>query len=171
MVAEFETNLVLTDLPPEILTNIFLLLPSTSVLACARVNRYLQEVISASVEVQYHVHRNISGQLDNPSSEYPICDRLVDLLVREHRWGEFHINFERIIDVPFPSSGIYDLTGGILLLGSASRKALHYIYLPGELDEELKWKELHSPHTIIDLGLCVYEQDLIAVVTTYVVVL
>lgn len=159
----------LVDLPPEIITHILLFLPSLSILACAKVNQYLHDLISDSVEVQYYIHRSMSGQLDNPYSTLSISDRLENLLIRESRWEELYVNFEQIIDVPFASSGIYDLTGDIYLLGSASRRVLHYIYLPSEPNQKVEWKELHSPHTIIDMGLCVYEHDLIAVITTSVV--
>ncbi len=169
MATEPVMKLTLVDLPPEILTHILLLLPSPSVLACAKANRYFLDLISDSVEVRYHIHRSISGQLNNPYSKLPIYDRLVELLVRERRWEEISADFERTIDVPFPSSGIYDLTGGIYLLGSVSRKVLHYFYLPSEPGEEVEWKELRLPHTIIDMGLCIYDHDLMAVITTYVV--
>ncbi len=170
MATESVMKLTLVDLPPEILIRILLLLPSPSIFACAKVNRYFLDLIADSVEVQYHILCNISGKLDNPSSKIPIYDRLVELLVRERRWEEFSLDVERTIDIPFPSSGIYDLTGGIYLLGSVSRRVLHYFYLPSEPGEEIEWRDLRLPHTIIDMGLCVEEHDLMAVITTYVVV-
>lgn len=158
--------MTLADLPLEIVTHILLFLPIPSVLRCKAVNHYLRDLISNSVEVQYYIHRSISAQLDNPRCELSIVERLHQLLLREGNWQDLSFNFDGTIDIPFPTSGIYDLTGGIYLLGDASRKVLHYTQLPSEPDQGAEWKEVRLEETIIDMGFCVYEHDLLAVITT-----
>jgi hypothetical protein len=67
------------------------------------------------------------------------------------------------------------LTGGVYLLGDATRRTLHYTYLPNKddvlKDGEIEWKgkEVRMEHMIIDMGLNVYENDLLAVITAYAV--
>lgn len=156
--------MALLDLPPEILTHILLCLPTASVLRCKRLNQYLQNLISQSVELQYHIRRGLSELLDNPHCKLSVSERL-DCLLKENRWEELDLNFKESFHIPFTTSGIYDLTGGIYLLGNVSRKVLHYIYLPSEPNQEVEWKEVRLDKTIIDMGLCVYEHDLLAVIT------
>ncbi|KXN81081.1 hypothetical protein AN958_06125 [Leucoagaricus sp. SymC.cos] len=157
----------LLDLPPEILTHILLFLPSTNVLTCHLVNRYLHKLITGSVEIRYYLAGQLTGQIDNPRSTLDIAERLDRLAKREKRWDYIEPTFAKTkVDVPFFTSGIYDLTGGVYLLGESSRKVLHYMYLPTTPDEEVVWKEVRTKHPIIDMGLCVYEHDLLAIVTT-----
>lgn len=107
-------------------------------------------------------------QLDNPNSNLSVNDRLMQLTTKDSRWEQLSLNFSKSVNVPFPTSGIYDLTGGIYLLGDSSRKGLYYTYLPNKPDEEVQWKVVRTDQTILDMGLCVYEHDLLAIITTWV---
>jgi hypothetical protein len=166
MMSQDPQRLSVLDLPPEILTTILLFLPVHSILRCKRVNHYLANLISNCAEIQYSLCARLATQLDNPKCPLSAKERFSQLSARESRWEEMTINFQKSIKVPFLTSGIYDLTSGVYLLGDASRMALHYTYLPNRPDEEVVWKELRTEQTIIDMGFCVYEHDLLAVITT-----
>lgn len=158
--------IALLDLPPEILTSVFLFLPDKSILTCKRVNHYLEDLISSSVEVQYALHSSLTTLVDNPHSPFSAQERLAKLRSKECSWEEMTINFTKSIQIPFPTSGIYDLTGGVYLLGDTSLKVLHYVTLPSQPNQEIIWQKLRTEEMIIDMGLCVYEHDLLAVITT-----
>ena len=161
-------SMMLIDLPPEILVRIFLFLPIPGLLACQGVNHYLSNVISSSIELQYALHCKSATQLDtdNPQCLLSFKERLTLLLAKEARWKELNQRFHSTANISFLTSGIYDLSGGVYLLGDVSRRTLHYTYLPNDSDQKLVWKSLSTDHLIIDMGLCVHEHDLIAIVTT-----
>lgn len=160
--------MMLIDLPPEILVRIFLFLPLPGLLACQGVNNYIYNVITSSIELQYALHCKSATQLDtdNPHCLLSFKERLTLLLAKESRWKELNHRFHTTANIPFLTAGIYDLSGGVYLLGDASRRALHYSYLPNDSDQKLVWKSLTTDHSIIDMGLCVHEHDLIVIITT-----
>ncbi|XP_006455559.1 hypothetical protein AGABI2DRAFT_153436 [Agaricus bisporus var. bisporus H97] len=106
----------------------------------------------------------------NPHCSLSIHERL-SLLEKRNCSKGIDARLRKRIKIPFQTSGIYDLTGGIYLLGDATRTSLHYMYLPDKVDlsndEEIEWmgKEVRMEHTIIDMALSVYENDLLAVIT------
>ena len=159
----------LFDLPPEILIRILLYLPLPTLLTCHSVNRHLHDLVSGSAEIQYALHCGFAMQLntDNPLCLVSVKERLTQLSTREMQWQKFTCDSQNTTNIAFRTSGIYDLSGGIFLLGHASRRMLHYTYLPSTSDEQVVWKSIATDHLIIDMGLCVYEHDLIAVITLY----
>ncbi|KAF9449426.1 hypothetical protein P691DRAFT_812596, partial [Macrolepiota fuliginosa MF-IS2] len=56
----------LLDLPPEILTDILLYLPSTAAIICRGVNRCLQKRISESAKLQRYILLTTSGSMNSP---------------------------------------------------------------------------------------------------------
>jgi len=144
------------------------LLPLPTLLACQIVNHHLHDLVSDSVEIQYALHCEFAMQLntDNPRCEIPVKERLTQLSTREMRWQKFVCNSQSTTHIPFKTYRICDLSGGIFLLGDASRRMLYYAYLPSSSEEQVVWKSLATSHLILIVGLCVYEHDLIAVVTT-----
>ncbi|KAG6856317.1 hypothetical protein H0H87_005597 [Tephrocybe sp. NHM501043] len=97
-----------------------------------------------------------------------INDRLQLLKRSELGWSAFHVDFQTTLRIPHEPFGIYDLTGGIYLMGDVSQKALHYCTLPSNPGDSITWSriDLHKSLTVVDIGLCLYEHDLVAVVTT-----
>ncbi|XP_006463004.1 hypothetical protein AGABI2DRAFT_186799 [Agaricus bisporus var. bisporus H97] len=161
---------MLLHIPPEILTQVILLLPLKSIIVCKQVNHYIHSLISESVEIRYLVQLLLSEYVDNPHSSLSTNERLA-LLEKRNRSKGIDARVRKRFKIPFVVSGIYDLTGGIYLLGGPRRKSLHYMYLPDKADfpnyEEIEWrgKEIRMEYTIIDMGLSVYENDLLAVIT------
>jgi hypothetical protein len=105
-------------------------------------------------------------------------ERLLVLQRREEAWAnlDFHKNVQ--VTVPFESTGIYDFTGGALLLGTRLHSTSHgptigysYLTLPSLTsteDPKLEWRELTLGIRILDVGLAVHEHDLIAALTACV---
>ena len=101
---------------------------------------------------------------------YPECLRILEK--REEAWAT--LNFGRMVHVkvPFNSTGTYDFTSGTLLLGTNSYRSnrqltFGYSYFPlpslsDVQDQKLDWKEFNLGIQIVDVGLAVYEHDLLA---------
>ncbi|KAF9445142.1 hypothetical protein P691DRAFT_762772 [Macrolepiota fuliginosa MF-IS2] len=153
------------NLPPEILTDILLYLPFTAVVICQSVNRYLRALISESVKLQYHIHLNVFGQLDNPHCNLPVSERLNQLLSRERRWKEFKFDFDRITKVPVVAP--YErlgLSGEALSLSYADGVSWR-VGIPREADQEIKWKRLEICARQTLAKMHVREHDLLFLIT------
>jgi hypothetical protein len=162
----------LCDLPPELLIRIFLDLNVLDLVSCQLTHSLLCTIIRESVILSYRKALHIAGAEDNPNSKLTTSERLDLLNAREDAWRNIHFDFRQTIDVTHNPSGIYDLTGGVYLLGDYSRHALHYLKLPEEPSDVPKWSHVdvdHQWHTrIIDMAFAIYEHDLIAIVTSFV---
>ena len=100
-----------------------------------------------------------------------MSERFQALKASENAWTFLHKDFNKRIAVNFDASGIYDLSDGVFLLGNVSRTALHYIKLPSSIEDVVEWKKIQldpCQGSIIDMGFCLHEHDLLAVVTTWV---
>jgi hypothetical protein len=159
------------DLPNELIIHILSYLTHKDLIACQLSNRALYTVIKASVLLQYKIALSTFKATDNPSCLLDVSERLQALKSSEDAWTFLRNVFNRRIAVDFEVSGIYDLTGGVFLLGNVSRTALHYIKLPSSIEDNVEWKKIQldpEESTIIDMGFCLHEHDLLAVVTTCV---
>ncbi|KAF9472446.1 hypothetical protein BDN70DRAFT_844484 [Pholiota conissans] len=157
---------MLLDLPTELVVQIFFNLPPLDLLSCQLSCKYLHNVVRDSILLQYHMALIAAKASDNPCSTLPVSTKLAQLKEGDMAWAVLKPTSSVKIPVEHNPSGIYDLTGGVYLLGNSNRKDLHYIRLPSHADEKTEWNEIKVGRTIIDMGLCVYEHDLIAVVTT-----
>lgn len=181
-------KLSLLDLPPELIIQLLSYLPHTCILRCRLTHPFLLKLIDNSAHLQYIIELAASGFENNPS---PTCklvigDRLRLLKTQEQAW--INLNFAKTVKIetkPKPSS-IYDLTGGIFLLGETTEsgpdttEALNLTHLPSK-DDDFNEKErdearsylpnpwwtidLKTNCKLVDVGLAVHEHDLIAVVT------
>jgi hypothetical protein len=105
---------------------------------------------------------------DNPSSLLPLPQKIRDLRSSEATWASLHPKFITSLPVTLHTSSIYDLSRGTYLLGDLDRKALQYLQLPTTVDDPLDWQRITVDNTFIDMGFCVFEHDLIAIVTRLV---
>jgi hypothetical protein len=159
---------MLLDLPTELVVQIFFHLSPIDLVSCQLTCKYLHSVVQDSVVLQYHMALIAAKASDNPCSPLPVSTKLAQLKNGERAWAILKPTFTTTIPVDHNPSGIYDLTGGVYLLGNHNRQDLHYLRLPSHPDEKTGWNTIKVGRTIIDMGLCVYEHDLIAVVTTCV---
>ena len=164
-------SMVLLDLPNELIIQILSHLTHQDLIACQLLNSALYTAIKASVLLQFQIALSTFKVIDNPSCPLSMYERLQTLKRSENAWTFLRKDFTRRIAVDFEVSGIYDLNGGVFLLGNASRTALHYVKLPSTIEDDVKWKKIQlkpAEGSIIDMGFCLYEHDLLAVVTTWV---
>jgi len=161
------------DLPPELLIEILLGLPPSDIVSSAQlVNRYLYSLIQESSHLQYHIETKYAGVEDNPQSNMVSADRL-DLLWRSQRaWSDFIVGKQVNLPVRHYSSGLYDLSAGVYVLGELGdtiadypTTALRYTNLRVYQGNE-PWARISVGRNIIDFGLAIRENDLIALVTT-----
>lgn len=156
------------ELPPELIQQILCLLNPHDLLSCQLTCKDLYILIRESVVLQYHIGLILAKAEDNPCSVAPLSEKLNDLRRSEDAWGTLEPRFSVSVPVLHNPSGIYDLTGGTYLLGNINKTKLHYLQLPTVDDSSntLSWKAIKVDRSLIDLGLCVFEHDLIVIVTS-----
>lgn len=156
------------QLPLDIVYQILSLLAPPDFAACQLVSKHLHDIIRDSVTLQYIIQLALAKAVDNPCSLFSVTEKLEDLKSSEEAWNRLQPKFTVSLPVLHSTSGIYDLSGGTYLLGNADRKVLQYLTLPTKKDDVLYWSKISVNKSIIDMGFCVFEHDLIAVITTYV---
>ncbi|KAJ7093962.1 hypothetical protein B0H15DRAFT_831449 [Mycena belliarum] len=158
-----------TDLPPELFVHILSFLPNNTLCACLQASRLLHETIKNSTELQYYMERNVARVNDNPYSPLPAVERLRMLRAREDAFDEMKASWATSVPVPFPTSGLYEVSAGFFFLGELQRQALRYLELPSKiLGPPPQWGSIPTPNpasVIIDFGLAIEEHDLVAMAT------
>lgn len=163
--------MTLLDLPNELIIQILSYLTHRDLVTCQLSNKQLHITIKNSVLLQFRIALSTFKTIDNPFSPLSLFERFKALKDSENAWTHLHKDFRRRIGVQYEISGIYDLSAGVFLLGNATRTALHYIKLPSSVQDDVAWREIklnQSQGTIIDMGFCLDEHDLLVVVTTWV---
>ncbi|KAF8888711.1 hypothetical protein CPB84DRAFT_1849531 [Gymnopilus junonius] len=160
---------MLLSLPPEIIVHILCQLHPHDYLACQLSCKHLNDLIAHSSELQYSAALLRACADDNPCSKLPISRKLEALRIAEKAWTSLRPRCEMSVPVDHAQSGVYDLSAGVYLLSNATRNAIHYLKLPRNSTDEIKWEMLEVNNSIIDIGLCLYEHDLIVIVTSTVV--
>ena len=118
---------------------------------------------------EYNVALDAANAQVNPCMSQTIAEKLRALKSSEDAWAFLRPDFTASIPVTHNQSGVYDLTGGVYFLGNSTRTALHYPpKLLGREGDESYWKVLRSEKSIINIGLSIFEHDLIVNVVTCV---
>ncbi len=170
----------LVRLPTEILVEILSYLDVSDIFNCVRICRVLHNVIGESIKLQYLTQLKIAGMQDNPFCELSIADRLTALEERESSWRSLNWKFINSIEVPSRSSGVYDVTPGVYLLGKASADSeyvtagIQSIKSPSRMPDpegtgSVEWNEFNFGMHIIDFGTAIEEHDLLACVCSCVI--
>ncbi|KAF5380137.1 hypothetical protein D9615_006303 [Tricholomella constricta] len=157
---------MLLQLPPEIVVRILYYLDIVDLVSVSCTHSTVYKYTQSFQILQYRFATQAAAVDDNPHCKLIISERLALLKSREEGWARFNIDFRKSISVLHHPSGIYDMTGGIYLLGDESRRTLHYCTLPSKPSDSVAWSQIHVEHTLVDMGLSIYEHDLIAIVTT-----
>jgi len=153
------------DLPFELILKILSLLSPIELATSKLVNKHLNAIISESLVLQYAMALARAKADDNPCSVVPLPQKLEDIRSSEEAWSSLEPKFIASLPVKHRTSGIYDLSGGTYLLGNADMMALQYLQLPTRVGDPLHWKKITVDKMIIDMGFCVFEHDLIAIIT------
>ncbi|KAG6840243.1 hypothetical protein C0991_007991 [Blastosporella zonata] len=156
---------MLLNFPPEIVIRILCFLDLPDLTSVSTTHSSLRAVVKASHGLQFRYAACNAGVEVNPNSNHVASERLSSLRLLEAGWSNFNIDFRKSISVKHKASGLYDLTGGICVLGDANRQALHHVRLPSNPNDVVEWSKIHVDQEVVDFGLCLYEHDLIAVLT------
>ncbi len=178
----------LLDLPDELIAHIASLLSPTDLLTLQQVSVRLHALVTASAALQYALELHVAGMVDNPAARAVPGERLHLLRRKTAAWRtlDLHPNVgERtVLPLRHSPSGIYDLTGGVLLLGErrhaenhTGTDSVHTVQLHAAFTGEKEkgrerkdgvpplWRTVDLGKQVIDVGLAIQEHDLIAIVT------
>ncbi|KAG6867944.1 hypothetical protein C0993_009256 [Termitomyces sp. T159_Od127] len=156
------------DLPAEVIIQIFSYLAFADMIAISSVSVFLRTCLTTSPQLQLRFASQVASVTSNSHCQLDLNDRLRLLRRLEDGWYKFRVDFNKTLPILHEPFGIYDLTGGIYLMGDTNQKVLHYCRLPSSVDESMAWSriDLDPSLSIVDVGLSIYEHDLIAVVST-----
>ncbi len=170
----------LLTLPDELIVQIAYHLTPGDLLHIQEVCSRLQDVVKSNAALQYAIELFVSGMIDNPSSRLVPGERLRILRAKEHAWRELDLSDRTVLPLSHHPSGIYDLTGGVLLLGerkvteslvgtdNVHTVKLHSVFDRGDGDRpdpNSLWRKIDLGKQVIDVGLAIQEHDLVAIVT------
>ncbi|KAI0353408.1 hypothetical protein OH77DRAFT_1427483 [Trametes cingulata] len=168
----------LLDLPDELLAHIASNLQFHDLLTIQQVCARWRDIVKSNAALQYHIELRVAGMVDNPPSRLVPGERLRVLRAKEEAWRTLDLTDKRSLMLGHRPSGIYDLTGGTLLLGErrvaegfSGTDAVHTINLHSAFAESgprappTLWSNIDLGKQVIDVGLAIQEHDLIAVVT------
>ncbi|KAI0367219.1 hypothetical protein BV20DRAFT_1024880 [Pilatotrama ljubarskyi] len=168
----------LLDLPDELLVHIASDLHFRDLLNLQQVCSRWRDVVKSNAALQYDIELRVAAMVDNPSSRLVPGERLRILRAKEQAWRTLDLSDKRSLVLGHRPSGIYDLTGGTLLLGErrvaegfSGTDAVHTIGLhsafsgSGPRAPPSLWSNIDLGKQVIDVGLAIQEHDLIAVVT------
>lgn len=163
--------LELLHLPPELLIHILHSLSAKDLLLSVQlVNVYLHDLVRGASILQYIIEVFHAGFEDNAYSNTVYAERLHTLRQSETSWNNIDPVRKSTLVVSHPTSGLYDLSAGIYVVGERGQgrrsTALRYTYLPSN-SGRAPWKKIDvgPERHIIDFGISVREHDLIALVT------
>jgi hypothetical protein len=164
-------SISLLHIPPELISRILLHLSPHDIISCKRTCRMLYDMCSEPV-LRYLVQMERCAVSDDMRPGLGYLGRLRILEMREEAWAMLDFRRSVQVPVPFDATNIYDLTGGVYLLGTTldctnRRPTFGYSYvslssLSDVQDQKLEWRGLNLETPILDVGLAVDEHDLIA---------
>ena len=162
---------MLPRLPRELLEQILLQLDPLSVKACALLSREFITIIRSSLALRYLLACHTAGVVDNPRCKLSYAERYEALRKREKGWCGLQPTFTQTFDIKYGPSFKHDLTAGIYLHAHVDYRDLHYCALPSTPNDVPRWSAINAfgPSSnqdeeleIVDVGMAVYEHDLLA---------
>ena len=157
---------MLLPLPPEIIIQIIRELHPSDYLSCHLTCKTLHNLVSSSSELQYYAALIPALAEDNPCSNLPASEKLEALRRSERAWWTLRPGFVKSVPVTHIQSGVYDLTAGVYFLSNSTRNSIHYIKLPTKETDVVEWQKIDANKLIVDIGLCLYEHDLMVLITS-----
>lgn len=164
---------LLLDLPSELIIKILQELSVDDLRRCIGTNnRVLASIIRGSSELQYGVAKQLAGLEDTPYAikTYNLVDRAQHLSVFRRSWLDFDCTQVHTIPLSPGAETIYRLSSDILLMTETrpnSTSISHVpIVRPGLPDPV--WERIEVNKPIINFATSIEAQDLLAVVTQYV---
>lgn len=157
-------SMSLLSLPPEVITEILQNLPFSSLLHVRLTCTTLKDSVEADVGLAYIFICHKNGIIPTNSSRAPFPELIQAVHTKARSWMDVTLEFTLGKPIPFPPSGIYDLVGGVFLLGTADRNAVMTFRVPEskEAAQENNWNVLRIVHQYVDIALNIVEHNLIA---------
>ncbi|KAF9022230.1 hypothetical protein BDZ89DRAFT_1070864 [Hymenopellis radicata] len=152
------------DLPEELLISIFNHLSAFELNSCQRTCRFINDIISNSLNLRYQVALEMYGMAHNPNCTLDIAECLRRLERHEEAWGTLTPVFTRTLDVENNVSGIYELSGGTYFLGASKERTIPFLRLPTDSASPTHWDTLRVDGEVVDIGIALYEHDLFAAI-------
>ncbi len=169
---------IILDLPDELLTQIAIHLSWRDLVYLQHTCTCLLDVVKSTAALQYVIELHVAGRIDNTASSLVPGERLRILREKERAWRHVDLSDRKVLPLRHSPSGIYDLTGGVLLLGerwhtegTTGTESVHTVRLHSAFNEQIAsqanrlWSHLDLGRPVIDVGLAIQEHDLIAIVT------
>ena len=176
--SETVVTMLFLDLPDELLAYIGTFLHAPELIQIQQVCSRLRDVVTSHPLLQYTIELYATGTVDNPASSLVPGEKLRKLREKEDAWRSIDLSPSATLSVSYNPSGIYDLTGGTILLGERGiRDGMPVTdnVRTAQLEDVLKqasdrqsstlWRKIDVGKSVIDVGLAIQEHDLIAVVT------
>ena len=164
-------NTSLLHIPPEVIIHILQYVSPKDIISCRRTCHTMYNICNDPF-LRYLVQMECCGVSDDIRPGLCYSDRLRILERRERAWGMLNFSNSYRVHVPFDSTDLYELTGGALLIGTRMCARDHrtsvgysYVSLPSlsvEQDQKIQWIERDFGTQVLDVGMAVYEHDLIA---------
>ncbi|KAI0028553.1 hypothetical protein K488DRAFT_89627 [Vararia minispora EC-137] len=159
----------LFDLPAELIDHIISLLPPCDIMRVRITCKRLNNIVEASSRLQFILECHACGLIVTLHPSLSSSDRLDRLRQRERNWRSLKEVSSYEVKLPFRPNGIYDLAGGIFILGIGDGSSGQYGYLrllsAGDEMKPPSWNLFTVDAELVDFGLSVYENDLIVLVT------
>ena len=165
-------------LPEELLTQIAIHLSWRDLIHLQQTCTSLLDVVQSNAALQYIIELHVAGRIDNSASSLVPGERLRILREKERAWRDVDLSDRKVLPLRHHPSGIYDLTGGVLLLGerrhsegTIGTESVHTVRLHSAFGDQATspanklWSHLDLGRPVIDVGLAIQEHDLIAIVT------
>lgn len=159
----------LLKLPQAVIEAIFYNLPATDLFPCLLVNKYLKEIITTSTCLKLKRQLANLGAEINPFASFSPSECLRILDESAQNWTSLTPEFIYSVNVPDEAVGIWNKEG-VLFCVRRDRTGILYTPLARTKEESLNTKPVwHSVdlgvHYLINFNLCLYEHDLLAIVT------
>ncbi|TDL27091.1 hypothetical protein BD410DRAFT_783271 [Rickenella mellea] len=165
----------LLDLPTELAVQIFGLLDVNDLISSRLICRSTNAIYNGSSLLQYLFSLRVAGFIDH-GGHMNVRHKLHLLRTQEERWRNLDLSNKVTVETQHTPSNIYDLSGGVYVLGDSERDIirrrtlslryldLHEASLKSGLVTEA-WPQLSFGAKIIDIGLALEEHDLVAVIS------
>ncbi|KDR79642.1 hypothetical protein GALMADRAFT_137435 [Galerina marginata CBS 339.88] len=152
-------------LPLDVTVRILLELKPRDLLACRLATKHLDNIVRDSLELQYATALVLAKAENNVHSNLPKAHKLQALQTAQKAWALARPGFSKSVPIPYKNLGASLHTGGFYFVIDSKRKKVHYFRLPSKEDEDVVWKTIKSEKTIVAVGPCVYEHDLLVLIT------
>ncbi|KAG6826019.1 hypothetical protein H0H92_001410 [Tricholoma furcatifolium] len=155
----------LLSLPLELLLRTLCFLDAKDIHALSQTHSTFFRLIHDSMLLQLYLAGTVAGVKNNVRSSLSALDRLRLIKRRELGWSNMSTYFSTTIPGINSASSIYDLSGGIYFRGDTNQKTIHFCTLPSESTDKVLWERIDVDKSLVDIGVSVFEHDLIAVLT------